>query len=46
VPQYAESIRVAISAEDQEAHVSILEERLDELPAAQQRRVNKLLRSF
>ncbi len=46
VPQYAESIQVAVNAEDQEEYVSILNERMDELSAAQQRRVDKLLKAF
>ena len=46
VPQYAESIRVAVDVEDPEEYVSILNERLGELSAAQQRRANKLLKGF
>jgi hypothetical protein len=46
VPQYAESIRIAVGVDDREEYVAILNERLDELSAVQQRRVNKLLRSF
>jgi hypothetical protein len=46
VPQYAESIRVAVDVGSQEEYVSILSERLDELSAAQQRRVKKLLKPF
>jgi hypothetical protein len=45
VPQYAESIRRAIDSDNQEQYLSILKERFDELSAAQQRRVKKLLYS-
>jgi hypothetical protein len=43
VPQYAENIRCAIDFDDQDQYLSILKERFDELSAAQQRRVKKLL---
>ena len=46
VPQYAESIRVAVNLDNQEQYLSILNERLDALSAAQQRRVKKLLKTF
>ena len=46
VPQYAESIRVAVDPNNQEQYLSILNERLDTLSAAQQRRVKKLLKTF
>ena len=46
VPQYAESIRVAVNLENQEQYLGILNERLDALSAAQQRRVKKLLKTF
>ena len=46
VPQYAKSIRVAINLDNQEQYLSILNERLDALSAAQQRRVKKLLKTF
>ena len=46
VPQYAESIRVAVNMDKQEQYLSILNERLDALSIAQQRRVKKLLRTF
>jgi len=46
VPQYAESIRVAINSDFQEQYLSILNERLIELSGAQQRRVKKLLKTF
>ena len=46
VPQYAESIRVAVKSDNQEQYLSILNERLDALSAAQQRRVKKLLKTF
>jgi hypothetical protein len=45
VPQYAESIRVAVDPGNQAQYVVILNERLDELSAAQQRRVNRLLKA-
>jgi hypothetical protein len=46
VPQYAESIQVAVTPEDQDAYLSILNGRFDGLSPAQQRRVKKLLKSF
>ena len=46
VPQYAESIRVAVNSDFQEQYLSILNERLIELSGAQQRRVKKLLKTF
>ena len=46
VPQYAESIRVAVNLDNQEQYLSILNERLDALSAAQQRRVKNLLKTF
>ena len=46
VAQYAESIRVAVNSDNQEQYLSILDERLDALSAAQQRRVKKLLKTF
>ena len=45
VPQYAESIGVAVHSDNREQYVGILHERLDELSTAQQRRVKKLLRT-
>ena len=46
VPQYAESIRVAVGPDYREQYLGILNGRLDELSAAQQRRVRKLLKTF
>ena len=46
VPQYAESIRIAVNKDNQEQFLSILNERLDSLSVAQQMRVKKLLRTF
>jgi hypothetical protein len=46
VPQYAESIAIAINMDNQEQYLSILNERLNSLSAAQQRRVKKLLKRF
>ena len=46
VPQYAESIRVAVDLDNQEQYLGILNERLDTLSAAQQRRVKKLLKTL
>ena len=46
VPQYAESIRVAVSSDNREQYLGILHERIDELSTAQQRRVKKLLRTL
>lgn len=46
VAQYAESIRVAIAPDNQAQYLGILNARLDDLSAAQQKRVKKLLRAF
>ena len=46
VPQYAESISVAVTTDNQEQYLEVLNKRLDTLSASQQRRVNKLLRTF
>jgi hypothetical protein len=46
VPQYGESIRVAVGSEYQEQYLGILEGRLDQLSAAQQRRVKRLRKTF
>lgn len=44
VDQYAESIRVAVCVDTQEQYLDILNERLGELSAAQQRQVKKLIK--
>ncbi|MEA3439899.1 MAG: hypothetical protein U9R58_06420 [Chloroflexota bacterium] len=46
VSQYAESISVAVTTDNQEQYLEVLNERLDTLSASQQRRVKKLLRTF
>jgi hypothetical protein len=46
VPQYAESILVAINPENQDKYLDILNCRLDSLSTAQQRRVKKILMKF
>ena len=46
VPQYAESIRVAVNSDNQEQYQNILNERYETLSTAQQRRVKKLLETF
>jgi len=46
VPQYAESIRVAINQDNQEQFIQILDHRLDELSSAQRKRVQKVLKTF
>jgi hypothetical protein len=46
LPQYAESVRVAVNPDNQAAYLSILNERVDALSVAQQRRIKKLLKSF
>jgi hypothetical protein len=46
VPQYAESISVAVTMDNEEQYLEVLNERLDTLSASQQRRVKKLLRTF
>lgn len=46
VPQYAESIRVGVNPDNRSQYLDILNERLDTLSVAQQRRVKKLLQTF
>jgi len=46
VPQYAESIRIAINSENQEQYLKVLNERYETLSTAQQRRLKKLLGTF
>lgn len=46
MPQYAESIRLAVKDEYQGLFLSILNERFDELSASQQKRVNKVVNSY
>lgn len=46
VPQYAESIRLAVRLENQEQYLKILKERYGSLSNAQQRRLKKLLDTF
>lgn len=46
LPQYAESVRVAVNPENQDGYLSLLNQRLDALSSAQQRRVKKLVKSF
>jgi hypothetical protein len=46
VPQYAESIRLTIDLDTRDQYLSILNDRFDELSAAQQRRVRKLVNTF
>ncbi len=46
LPQYAESILVAVNLDNQTQYLAVLNKRLDELSAAQGKRVNKIIRSF
>jgi len=46
VPQYAQSIRIAINSENQEQYLKVLNERYETLSTAQQRRLKKLLATF
>lgn len=46
VPQYAESISVAVTTDNQAQYLGVLNERLGTLSATQQKRVKKLLRTF
>jgi hypothetical protein len=43
IPQYAESIRPAVSLDNQPRFLAILNERFDTLSAAQQKRVKKII---
>jgi hypothetical protein len=46
VPQYAESIRLAINSDNQEQYLKVLNERYGSLSTAQQRRLKRLLDTF
>ena len=46
VPQYAESILVAVDSENQDQYLAALTERMDELSPAQEKRVRKITSSF
>jgi hypothetical protein len=46
IPQYAESIRVEVTSDNQEQYLCIINERFVTLSAAQQRRVKKLLKTI
>ena len=46
LPQYAESILVAVNQDNQTQYLAVLNKRFDELSAAQGKRVNKIIRSF
>jgi len=46
VPQYAESIRIAVNVDNQDQYLSILNDRFEMMSAAQQRRVKKLVKTF
>ena len=46
VPQYAESIRIAVNFDNQGQYLSILNERFDMMSTAQQRRVKKIIKTF
>jgi hypothetical protein len=46
VPQYAESIRIAVNVNNQEQYLNILNDRIDSLSTAQQKRVKKILKTF
>jgi hypothetical protein len=46
VPQYAESISVAVTPDNRDRYIGVLNERFDTLSVAQQRRVKKLLKAF
>ena len=46
LPQYAESILVAVNPDNQTQYLAVLNKRLNELSAAQGKRVNKIIRSF
>jgi len=46
VPQYAESILCAVNTENREDYLDVLNQRLEELSAAQQSRVKKVLKNI
>jgi hypothetical protein len=46
VPQYAESISVAVTPDNRDRYLGVLDERFDTLSLFQQRRVKKLLKAF
>ncbi len=46
VPQYGESMMIAVTSGNKDQYHGVLKKRFDELSTAQQRRVKKLLRAF
>jgi hypothetical protein len=46
VPQYSESMMIAVTSGNEDRYLGVLKGRFDELSTAQQRRVTKLLRAF
>jgi len=46
VPQYAESIRVAVNPGNADLYLGVLNSRLKELSSAQQKRISKIINSF
>jgi hypothetical protein len=46
LPQYAESVFIAVNPANQDQYLTILNKRLDELSPAQSKRVKKIIRSF
>ena len=46
VPQYAESIRIAVNLDNKDQYLSILNERFEMMSAAQQKRVKKIIKTF
>ena len=46
VPQFAESILCAVTPENEQQYLGILDQRMDILSVAQQKRVKKLLKKF
>jgi len=46
IPQHAESIARSVTPVNQEQFVEVLNQRIDALSSAQQRRINKLLKQF
>jgi hypothetical protein len=46
LPQFAESVYIAVNPANQDQYLAILDQRLDELSPAQAKRVKKIIRSF
>ena len=46
VPQYGESMMIAVTSGNEDQYLGVLKKRFDDLSTTQQRRLNKLFRAF